>query len=447
MNNKTFKFKLITDPSKEMKLLEQAISVDYKGKRNHYVKTLPVISPKHKTVVKSATEFVKDFQVLCDDFSSSVCIEIPLGTLCDLRTSGVLLTNTNKEHVDNIQRNIVKDATWISNLIADMLIGYQPIPSVTLASEINNGEVYFTATDGQQRLFAIIALLNNEFAFYGTNTCLDSLYFKDLPLDVKDALRQRSLVVQISKPEFSDFRKYSFIKLNTTSTSLNSIEMANAMHSSDFSSALKDAVKNPKYIHTVAMVTTSKHNLVEFPSAIPVPLKDRQTEYDRLLFAYANAKTELGAVSSAQRAKRALQIYFLSNMQDKKINTDAILGDIERVSRLMYKLCGPLSTKEYISYVDENGARVFETNSKGMFLHKSSVSNMQYNSLYFICDYLYKNGIRVQKISKKIQAKATEILDNWFTSPEYCCMKGYNNNHVVYRANLAKANEILNLFI
>lgn len=446
MTKNNFKFKIITEPSKDSKILEKAISVDYKGKRNNYVDILPILKSKNIVSPQSAGSFVRNFKELCNETTSNVCECISLGTLCDLKKNGILLTNTNKESTDKIQRNIVKDMGWISNLVVDILIGYQAIPSITLASEMADGELTFYATDGQQRLFAIISLLNNEFPFIHTGTCIDGLYFKDLPLEVKEILEQRVLVAQISKPEFSNFRKYSFIKLNTSATTLNSIEMANAMYSSDFSSILKDIVRNSQYKYIAAMVTTTKHDLVKNPAEIPIPLKDRQTEYDRLLFAYANSKVGIDEIASAKRAKRALQVYYLSKWQNKKINADAIISDINRVSRLMYVLFGPLSTHEYITYSDEDGVRKFDTTVNGKYLHKSSISNMQYNSLYFIADYLYKNGIRSKHITSKIQDKVTKILDKWFTSPDYICMKGWNNNNSVYKANLNKANEILSLF-
>lgn len=452
MSKTNFKFKIITESEKDMKLLEKAVSVDYKGKRESFVDTIPVLSSSEPlTAPKTASAFVKEFSELCDSTVSNVCMKISLGTLCDLKNSGVLVMNTNNEHSDNIQRNIVHDPNWISNLVADLLIGYQPIPSVTLSS-VKDDDICFYATDGQQRLFAIIALLNNEFTFSGTKTCLDNKKFRDLPLEIKEILKSREIVALISKPEFSDFRKYSFIKLNTTATTLNSIEMANAMHSSEFSAVLKKAVRDSEHPHIAAMVTTVPSikgactDLVSDFSALPKTLKDRQTEYDRLLFAYANAKTDLDEVSSAKRAKRALQIYYLSKLEKKKVDVDAILREIARVSRLMYTLFGVASTREYLTRDNDDGTRSYERKSNGSYIHKGSVSNMQYNSLYFISNYLYNQGVRVSKISGKLQDESRNIIDSYFTSPEYVCMKGWNNNNSVYKANLAIAQRILELF-
>jgi hypothetical protein len=167
--------------------------------------------------------------------------------LIDVETRSVkLLTDMLKDDTLTIDESFQRRYVWVSrnkvSLIETILLGY-PIPEIYLwqnETDPESGETKYSIVDGQQRLGAIEAFINNDFRLNQSG------------LEFKDADYARKLFNQLTSDQKSSIWKYKFsirflkeevsreeivkifLRLNSTNTSLNPQELRNAEFNGEF---------------------------------------------------------------------------------------------------------------------------------------------------------------------------------------------------------------------
>lgn len=165
----------------------------------------------------------------------------------DVETRSVkLLTDMLKDDTLAIDNSFQRRYVWVPknkvSLIETILLGY-PIPEIYLwqnETDPESGETNYSIVDGQQRLGAVEAFINNDFRLNQSG------------LEFKDADYARKLFKQLTPDQKSSIWKYKFsirflkegvsreeivkifLRLNSTNTSLNPQELRNAEFNGEF---------------------------------------------------------------------------------------------------------------------------------------------------------------------------------------------------------------------
>lgn len=172
-----------------------------------------------------------------NNLTDSINVETrPVKVLTDMLRDGTLTID------DSFQRRYV----WVTknkiSLIETILIGY-PIPEIYLwqnEADPESGDTKYSIVDGQQRLGAVQGFINNEFRLNQSglefkHADYAKKLFNQLAPDLKRSLWKYKFSVRFLKEDMS--RKEivkTFLRLNSTNTSLNPQELRNAEFNGEF---------------------------------------------------------------------------------------------------------------------------------------------------------------------------------------------------------------------
>lgn len=141
------------------------------------------------------------------------------------------------------QRRRVWDSKRKSRLIESFIINV-PIPPVFLYEyKFSSYEVM----DGLQRITAILDFFDNQFKLEGLDLWaeLNGKYYRDLPEEIRTAVKRRYLSAIILLKETADndtkeklMKRFVFERLNTGGIELSPQEIRNALYTSDFNDRL-----------------------------------------------------------------------------------------------------------------------------------------------------------------------------------------------------------------
>lgn len=132
------------------------------------------------------------------------------------------------------QRRSVWSRQAKSYLIDTVLRG-KPMPKVLINQELRDGRNVRTVIDGQQRLRAILEFLDGDFEVSRShNIELGGKTYQELPSDVRDAVLQYEIGVDVLFDMSLEDLLDIFSRLNTYSVKLNSTELLNAKYVGDF---------------------------------------------------------------------------------------------------------------------------------------------------------------------------------------------------------------------
>ncbi len=156
--------------------------------------------------------------------------------------------------VDNsFQRNYVWLPKHQIRLIETILLGYT-IPELylwTISTNPDNGETSFSVVDGQQRIGAVYDFINGEFSLErafieNKESPYCNLSFKELPAELKASIWAYPFSVRFIKEDVdrSDIIAM-FLRLNSTSNSLNPQELRNAEFDGEFLKLAEGISSNP----------------------------------------------------------------------------------------------------------------------------------------------------------------------------------------------------------
>lgn len=134
------------------------------------------------------------------------------------------------------QRKSVWNSKAESYLI-DTIVRGLPIPQVFLRQTIDTNlrKTSREVIDGQQRLSTIIKFISNEFPLMKShNTDLGGFYYDDLSDDIKEAVLDYQIPVELIKTKEDSVVYDMFMRVNTNSYTLKAQELRNAKYWGDF---------------------------------------------------------------------------------------------------------------------------------------------------------------------------------------------------------------------
>jgi len=165
----------------------------------------------------------------------------------DVETRAVkVLTDMLRDSTLIIDNSFQRRYVWVTknkiSLIETILIGY-PIPEIYLwqkETDPESGETTYSIVDGQQRLGAVQSFINNEFRLNPSglefrDADYAKKFFKQLAPNQKSSLWNYKFSVRFLKEEMSrEEIVKTFLRLNSTNTSLNPQELRNAEFNGEF---------------------------------------------------------------------------------------------------------------------------------------------------------------------------------------------------------------------
>lgn len=167
--------------------------------------------------------------------------------LIDVETRSIkVLTDMLKDSTLAIDDSFQRRYVWVAknkiSLIETILLGY-PIPEIYLwqnETDPDSGETKYSIVDGQQRLGAVEAYINNQFKlnqsgleFKDADYCRK--YFNELSPEQKSSIWKYKFSIRFLKEEVTREEIVKiFLRLNSTNTSLNPQELRNAEFNGEF---------------------------------------------------------------------------------------------------------------------------------------------------------------------------------------------------------------------
>lgn len=310
---------------------------------------------------------------------------------------------------NNRQRNEVTSDSWKSKLFLSVMMGVlmdTPVLYVT-----KNG---VTTADGNQRLTALVKILNNEVRITGTKTNLDGHYFKDLDDDLRDVILDLEIDISVIHPNMTidAFLNDVFTNMNGKQTKVNKAEEAVATHNTVFRHNVQSLVAgnfagSQKAQNVVTVLGASKNQT------------SRMRDIEHLLFAYSLVQ-KLPVKSHGHAVEVMLEEY--PDVYGKQEKGIAAIEEMIEIATFMQDVLGidflnKLDRDEkgkpmYISSPNKNDPTEYCKATKKARLVRTKDTSSKYfiTMFYTMGSLLRESGVTTKSLGTELDADFTDAI-------------------------------------
>lgn len=313
------------------------------------------------------------------------------------------LNNWYEENALIINKDYQREGgIWVTNArtyFIDTILNEFPFPKITIRQIINlkTRKTVREIIDGQQRMMAINAFINSEYALSSVSDSFSGQKYSDFSPEAQEAFLRYEVSVDMVISATEEEVLEIFRRMNSYTLALNPPEQRHATYQGDFKWFIKDLIKIYSPMLTTFKVLTKKQ-VSRMADA------DLMTEMVQIILPQSlskgKKKTNLSGVLG-RNSKILDKIYeiFDSNFSDKELvrtKTESILNfiknDLTEVGNsgfltgyMLYSLFGALAINRYGEIVTE-GEAFNNLPSIGQFSNDTVLSSQKILELFSAID-------------------------------------------------------------